>query len=148
MPNQNKPTMLNKDNRLDKTGLFASSLCLLHCAALSVFLPLFSLNLPFIADERLAQSFLFVSVLMGLAAFVPTLKMKGRAGIGLLGLTGLCGLVVLEVFLEGIASETVRFFLSLPFFAMLFRAHWKNIRVCKACASKSVLQKLSLFSPV
>ncbi len=139
---------MNKNNRFDKTGIFASSLCLLHCAALSVFLPLFSLNLPFIQDERLEASFLITAIAMGCAAFFPALRAKGRTGIGILGMAGLAGLIFLEFFCKSIENEILRFTLSLPFFAMLLKAHMMNIRVCKECASKNVLSKLSLFSPI
>lgn len=114
-------------NNLDKTGMWVTALCAVHCLLLPVILPMLSLiGLSFIGAETLEKTILGLSLLMGTVALSIGTRQHSRwYPIGLL-IVG--GLIYSQKDYLGELGEPV---IILVGAALIIGAHWINLRLLR-----------------
>lgn len=113
----------------DHLGMTASSLCIAHCVATPVLLPLMmAQGLGFIADENLHRALVFVIMVIATLAFIPGYRKHGRSMIFGLVVVGLASLMC------SLISETWEAAFTVFGGGMLVAAHWLNRSFCRLCS--------------
>jgi hypothetical protein len=119
-------------SRWDKTGIAASTLCIVHC----ILTPFLAAALPIIAATERSTHIGLTIILMaiGSVAFVPGYRKHGRRSMvymGMLGFMMLCAAVLLP---ENLASETIETLLTVIGGGFVIIAHLSNMYFCLNCS--------------
>ena len=114
---------------LDKIGICASSLCLIHCLTTPLVIVLFpgllhSLNLT----HEIHAIFAIVVITLALSAVLPHCRKHGHKDILAYALGG-SGTLVLSLVFHHAIGDTLHLILSIAGSILLIIAHLKNIRV-------------------
>ncbi|MBY6064303.1 MerC domain-containing protein [Pseudidiomarina sediminum] len=118
---------------LDKTGIWVTTLCALHCLLLPVILPMLSLiGLSFIGEELLERVILSVSILVGFVALMMGMRKHFRFYPFLMLFAG--GVIYWHKDSLGEIGEPVIILLGA---SLIVAAHWVNLKLTRAA---SVLQ--------
>lgn len=115
---------------LDKTGIWVTTLCALHCLLLPVILPILSLiGLSFIGEEVLERTILGISLVVGFVALVIGMRKHLRLYPLLLLFAG--GVIYWHKDSLGEVGEPIIILLGA---SLIVAAHWVNLRLSKAAA--------------
>lgn len=115
---------------LDKTGIWVTTLCALHCLLLPVILPMLSLiGLSFIGEEVLERTILGISLVVGFVALVIGMRKHLRLYPLLLLFAG--GVIYWHKDSLGEVGEPIIILLGA---SLIVAAHWVNLRLSKAAA--------------
>lgn len=118
----------------DRLGMAASFLCVAHCIAMPVLLPLTSVHgLGFIGNEDVHRVFLLVILSIAALAFVPGYRKHGRALIFALVAVGLTCLTVGAFATQDFIGERWEASFTVLGGGTLVAAHWLNRSLCKLC---------------
>lgn len=118
----------------DGMGMTASSLCVAHC----ILTPLLLFAVPIagltvLENELIHKALVATVIAVGVAAFVPGIRLHGKYLLLPLILLGI-GLLLFAAFeaenLWGEAGETS---FTMAGGALMVFSHWKNRTFCKAC---------------
>ena len=117
---------------MDKLGIWASSMCALHCLALPVLIPL----LPYIGASFFAQGWfertiLSISMIVGFWALLSGFYRYHRQLYPLFSLT-LGGLIYWNKGMFGDAYEPFTIAVGA---ALIVGAHIANLKLCRSCRS-------------
>jgi len=116
---------------LDKTGMWVTTLCALHCLLLPVILPLLSLiGLSFLGEELLERIILGTSILLGGIAL--TSGMRKHARIYPFAILLLGGFVYWNKDSLGEMGEPVVILIGA---GLIIAAHWINLRLVRSTSS-------------
>jgi hypothetical protein len=118
---------------VDRIGVAASVLCLIHCLLLPLAVPLLPLLAGVAAAESVHEGLLVVLSVCAVLAFVPgyrthrTLSVLVYGGLGVILLAA--GVLAHEVaVLEGLDTP-----LTVIGGVVLIATHWVNLRLCRSC---------------
>ena len=121
------PTQEKQHNELiDRIGICASSLCLIHCAITALII----LGMPFFSflDHHIIHELFAITVISTvLIAVYPHCKKHGHKDIIALAIMGII-FVLLGVFLESLTENLTHILTSLGSI-LLISAHYRNIKV-------------------
>jgi len=125
------PTVIVKNNsKLDRLGVWITSLCALHCLLLPVLIPLAPLVASsFVASEWFERGILSFSILVGFAALFIGFHKYHRQLYPIYSLA-LGGLIYWNKHMFGEAYEPIT--IAVGAFLIII-AHIANLRLCKAC---------------
>ncbi|RZQ55438.1 MerC domain-containing protein [Pseudidiomarina tainanensis] len=113
---------------LDKTGMWVTTLCALHCLLLPVILPMLSLiGLSFIGEELLERVILGTSILLGLVALISGIRQHARFYPLVLLIAG--GFIYWHKDSLGEMGEPVIILLGA---SLIIAAHWVNLRLVRS----------------
>jgi|SRR5690554_3442720 len=113
---------------LDKTGIWVTTLCALHCLLLPVILPLLSLiGLSFLGEELLERMILGTSIVVGLIALFSGMRKHTRFYPLVLLIAG--GFVYWHKDSLGEMAEPLIIFIGA---GLIIAAHWVNLRLVRA----------------
>lgn len=112
---------------LDRTGMWVTTLCALHCLLLPVILPMLSLiGLSFIGEEVLERLILGTSILLGLVALVMGMRQHLRIYPLVLLVAG--GAIYWHKDSLGEVGEPI---IILCGAALIVAAHWVNLKLTR-----------------
>ncbi|CAB0151796.1 hypothetical protein PSI9734_02161 [Pseudidiomarina piscicola] len=112
---------------LDRTGMWVTTLCALHCLLLPVILPMLSLmGLSFIGEELLERVILGTSIALGLVALVMGMRKHFRVYPLLLLIAG--GVIYWHKDSLGEVGEPI---IILTGAALIVAAHWVNLKLTR-----------------
>ncbi|PTB85982.1 MerC domain-containing protein [Pseudidiomarina aestuarii] len=118
---------------IDKTGMWVTTLCALHCLLLPVILPLLSMiGLSFIGEELLERVILGTSIILGMVALFIGMRQHMKAYPIALLLAG--GVIYWHKDSLGEMGEPVIILLGA---SMIIAAHWVNLRLIRGNAAIS-----------
>ena len=121
---------------LDKTGIWVTTLCALHCLALPVILPLLSvIGLSFIGEEFLELTILSLSIVIGLIALGFGVRKHAQWYPLLLLICG--GAVYWNKDSFGEFAEPLVILIGA---GLIIAAHWVNLRLVRSCPIKPQVQ--------
>jgi hypothetical protein len=114
---------------MDKMGICASGLCLIHCLATPVALALF----PTVSSDILGSNLIhilfgIVVVLLSLAAIIPNCRSHEHKDIFYIALTG-ASLIIIAVIFGHDLGEMAEHAMTITGSILLISAHLKNIKV-------------------
>lgn len=113
---------------LDKTGIWVTTLCALHCLLLPVILPMLSLiGLSFIGEELLERTILSISLVVGFIALVVGMRKHLRFYPLVLLFAG--GVIYWHKDSLGEMGEPAIILLGA---SLIVAAHWVNHRLTRA----------------
>lgn len=113
---------------LDKTGIWVTTLCALHCLLLPVILPMLSLiGLSFIGEEVLERTILSISLIVGFVALLIGMRKHLRFYPLLLLFAG--GVIYWHKDSLGEMGEPAIILLGA---SLIVAAHWVNLRLTRA----------------
>lgn len=113
---------------LDKTGMWVTTLCALHCLLLPVILPMLSLiGLSFIGEELLERVILGTSIVLGLVALIGGIRQHARFYPLVLLIAG--GFIYWHKDSLGEMGEPVIILLGA---SLIIAAHWVNLRLVRS----------------
>ncbi|PHR66179.1 MerC domain-containing protein [Pseudidiomarina marina] len=113
---------------LDKTGMWVTTLCALHCLLLPVILPMLSLiGLSFIGEELLERVILGTSIALGLVALINGIRQHARLYPLVLLIAG--GFIYWHKDSLGEMGEPIIILLGA---SMIIAAHWVNLRLVRS----------------
>lgn len=113
---------------LDKTGMWVTTLCALHCLLLPVILPMLSLiGLSFIGEELLERVILGTSIVLGLVALISGIRQHARVYPLVLLIAG--GFIYWHKDSLGEMGEPVIILLGA---SLIIAAHWVNLRLVRS----------------
>ncbi|RUO63801.1 MerC mercury resistance protein [Pseudidiomarina planktonica] len=116
---------------LDKTGMWVTAVCAIHCLLLPVILPMLSLiGLSFIGAETLEKTILGTSILVGAIALSLGTRQHARWYPIALLLVG--GLIYSQKDTMGELGEPI---IILAGASLIIIAHWVNLRLLRARVS-------------
>lgn len=116
---------------LDKTGMWVTAVCAIHCLLLPVILPMLSLiGLSFIGAETLEKTILGTSILVGAIALSLGTRQHTRWYPIVLLLVG--GLIYSQKDSMGELGEPI---IILAGASLIILAHWVNLRLLRARVS-------------
>lgn len=119
---------------LDKTGMWVTTLCALHCLLLPVILPLLSLiGLSFLGEELLERIILGTSILLGAVALTSGMRKHARVYPFIILLLG--GFVYWNKDSLGEMGEPV---IILVGAGLIIAAHWINLRLVRSISSAPI----------
>ncbi|OZB04116.1 MAG: MerC protein [Idiomarina sp. 34-48-12] len=113
---------------LDKTGMWVTTLCALHCLLLPVILPMLSLiGLSFIGEELLERVILGTSIVLGLVALISGIRKHARFYPLVLLVAG--GFIYWHKDSLGEMGEPIIILLGA---SLIIAAHWVNLRLVRS----------------
>ncbi|GAB3297257.1 MerC domain-containing protein [Pseudidiomarina andamanensis] len=113
---------------LDKTGMWVTTLCALHCLLLPVILPMLSLiGLSFIGEELLERVILGTSIALGLVALISGIRKHARFYPLILLIAG--GFIYWHKDSLGEMGEPIIILLGA---SLIVAAHWVNLRLVRS----------------
>ncbi|WP_417686618.1 MerC domain-containing protein [Pseudidiomarina gelatinasegens] len=113
---------------LDKTGMWVTTLCALHCLLLPVILPILSLiGLSFLGEELLERLILGTSIVLGLVALVSGMRQHARMYPLVLLVAG--GFVYWHKDSLGDMGEPLIILIGA---GLIIAAHWVNLRLVRS----------------
>lgn len=112
---------------LDRFGVCASTLCLIHCLATPIVIFFFP-HMTGIFSEHTHELFAIVVISVVAIAVLPHCNKHGHKDIVLIALTG-TSLIVAAIVLEGTLPLVLHYGLTMVGSAFLIWAHLKNIKV-------------------
>lgn len=113
---------------LDKTGIWVTTLCALHCLLLPVILPMLSLiGLSFIGEEMLERTILSISLIVGFVALLIGMRKHLRFYPLVLLFAG--GVVYWHKDSLGEIGEPA---IILVGASLIIAAHWVNLKLTRA----------------
>ncbi|MDF2178707.1 MerC domain-containing protein [Aliiglaciecola sp. CAU 1673] len=120
----------NSSNLLDKMGIWASSLCALHCLLLPILVPLLPfVGASFFAENWFERSILTVSMIIGFWALLSGFYRYHRQLYPLYSLV-LGGLIYWNKDMFGHDYEPFTIAIGA---LLIVAAHILNLRLCQAC---------------
>ena len=123
-------TDFNKDKILDRMGIWASSLCALHCLLLPVLIPVVPLvGASFFAQDWFERTLLSVSLIVGFWALLSGFYRYHRQIYPVYGLL-LGGIIYWNKDIFGEAYEPVAVTLGA---LLIVSAHVLNLKLCQSC---------------
>lgn len=123
------PTKLN-NTKLDRLGVWITSLCALHCLLLPILIPLAPLIASsFVASQWFERTILTFSILVGFAALFIGFHQYHRQLYPIYSLT-LGGLIYWNKHMFGESYEPFVVALGAVF---IIGAHLANLRLCRKC---------------
>lgn len=125
-------TPVDNPTKLDKLGIWVSSLCAVHCLALPVVVPLLPLiGSTFFAQLWFERTILSISLVIGAVALLSgALKYHGRFyPIGLLAMGGII------YWFKDIFGESGEPFTIATGALLIVAGHWINMRLCRQSRS-------------
>lgn len=115
---------LNKQKKLDRAGMWITTLCAIHCLLLPLILPLLALaGLAFIGEDLLENTILGLSVVVGLWSLVGGARQHGEWRLLVLLLAG-----AFIYSLRDILGPIGEPFIILLGAGMIIYAHWSNLK--------------------
>lgn len=115
---------LSKQKRLDKAGMWITTLCAIHCLLLPLILPLLALaGLAFIGEDLLENTILGLSVVVGLWSLVGGARKHGEWRLLIPLLAG--ALIYSQRDILGHLGEP---FIILVGASLIIYAHWSNLQ--------------------
>jgi hypothetical protein len=132
-PNFLRTHFLSRSNSIDDLGVFASTLCAMHCAVMPLIigaLPL--LGLEVFAAKRTEWFFVVMSVVLGILSLVPSyLRRHRRSWPLILFIIGVGLILSARLSFE----DTIRAEIPLVVMGALLVAgsHFLNRRLCRSC---------------
>ena len=115
---------LSKQKRLDKAGMWITTLCAIHCLLLPLILPLLALaGLAFIGEDLLENTILGLSVVVGLWSLVVGARKHGEWRLLIPLLAG--ALIYSQRDILGHLGEP---FIILVGASLIIYAHWSNLQ--------------------
>ncbi|TDP27849.1 MerC mercury resistance protein [Idiomarina aquatica] len=115
---------LSKQKRLDRAGMWITTLCAIHCLLLPLILPLLALaGLAFIGEDLLENSILGLSVAVGLWSLIGGARKHGEWRLLVPLLAG--ALIYSQRDILGHLGEP---FIILLGASLIIYAHWSNLR--------------------
>jgi len=122
---------MSKVKSLDKTGMWVTAICAVHCLLLPVILPMLSIiGLSFIGAETLEKTILGTSILVGAIALSLGTRQHSRWYPIVLLLAG--GLIYSQKDVMGELGEPL---IILAGASLIIFAHWINLRLLRANAA-------------
>lgn len=119
---------------LDKTGMWVTTLCALHCLFLPVILPLLSLiGLSFLGEELLERIILGTSIALGIVALAAGVRQHAKVYPFIMLLLG--GFVYWHKDSLGEMGEPVVILVGA---SLIIAAHWINLRLVREFKSITV----------
>lgn len=116
------------ERSLDKTGMWVTTLCALHCLLLPVILPMLSLiGLSFIGEELLERVILGTSIALGLVALISGIRKHARFYPLVLLIAG--GFIYWHKDSLGEMGEPIIILLGA---SLIVAAHWVNLRLVRS----------------
>lgn len=121
-------------SNLDRLGIFISSLCIVHC----LLLPIFILSLPIMARYYLAHPWFHVVIAVlvipvGLFAFIRGFRHHRKKIVVGLGIPGLLIVAFGPLLVHTLFNKWNEAAILLVGSALLIAAHILNRRECKTC---------------
>lgn len=115
---------LSKQKRLDRAGMWITTLCAIHCLLLPLILPMLALaGFAFIGEDALENTILGLSVIVGLWSLVGGAR---RHGQWLLLLPLLAGALIYSQ--RDIFGHMGEPFIILLGAGLIIYAHWSNLK--------------------
>ncbi|MDX1706396.1 MerC domain-containing protein [Pseudidiomarina sp.] len=119
---------LGSKRSIDRTGIWVTTICAIHCLLLPVILPMLSLiGLSFIGETLLERTILGTSIIVGFIALVVGMRQHGRTFPVLFLIAG--GVIYWHKNILGASGEP---FVILVGAGLIIAAHWINLRLIKA----------------
>jgi uncharacterized membrane protein YfcA len=119
----------------DQIGIWASSLCVIHCLLTPVVLSLSAVSAHFLPSEERTHRILAVSIaLVGAIALVKGYRNHRRARVPLLMLTGLAFIFGGAWFGDRLPSHAAEIGVTLVGSALMIAAHRTNHTFCRDCS--------------
>ncbi|MDN7125751.1 MerC domain-containing protein [Pseudidiomarina terrestris] len=116
---------------LDRTGMWVTAVCALHCLLLPVILPMLSLiGLSFIGEELLERVILGTSIVLGLVALLMGMRQHLRVYPLLLLVAG--GFIYWHKDSLGEVGEPAIILLGA---SLIVLAHWVNLKLTRQASS-------------
>jgi hypothetical protein len=117
----------------DAAGLFASTLCMIHCLAMPLLLAVLP-AMSWAEDERTHQVLLGVALVAAVLSLGPGYLAHRRGAVPLLGGAGLACLAVAMFVIEPRYGHDAEAVASVAGALLLFGAHVRNRVCCRRCA--------------
>jgi cytochrome c biogenesis factor len=126
--------------RWDSLGMVASCVCVAHCVALPVLLPLLAAGamgstLGFVSDEHFHRMMAAVVIGIAMLAFVPGYRRHRRAAVFAMALSGLTLLLTAAFYSGPWINESRETALTILGGGMMVTTHWLNRRFCRTCSA-------------
>lgn len=120
--------MISRQYLLDKTGMWTSALCAVHCIAVPVLVTMSAFNSwAFLHDEGVENVVLMISALVAVSSLVPTYIKHHRKVVPVFILLSGFLLIGLSRFMVNV-NESV---LASSGATLIASAHFLNYRLCK-----------------
>ncbi|MBB3222712.1 MerC domain-containing protein [Pseudoduganella umbonata] len=121
----------------DAAGLFASTLCMVHCLAMPVLLAMLP-AMSWAEDGHVHEVLLGVAVIAALLSLGPGYLAHRRRAVPLLGGAGLACLAVAMFVVEPRYGHDAEAVVSVAGALLLFGAHVRNRICCRRCAGSRI----------
>ena len=125
------PRMKAKNNILDKLAIGVSTLCVLHCLFLPLFILLFpTLTLGFLGDESIHRTLLYIVIPLSMVALFLGCKKHKKNYIFSYGFSGMAVLIIAATWGHDFFGENGEIALTTLGALIISYAHILNQRLC------------------
>ncbi|QBE65437.1 MerC domain-containing protein [Pseudoduganella lutea] len=124
----------------DAAGLFASTLCMIHCLAMPVLLAVLP-AMSWASDEHAHEVLLAVALGAAVLSLGPGYRAHRRLAVPLLGGAGLACLAIAMFVVEPRYGHGAEAAVSVAGALLLFGAHVRNRICCRRCVDVRIFSK-------